>query len=344
MKEKEILVFQRKDPLFIDSGQGDIRIEDFPVKILIAGDNNVYFELGMQGREPQLSCCGDKIVCSADGTWRTVEYGDEILVDDIGIVLYPDKVKVKTIRKVETDGLVPLDPKENRFENFPKYQRSPRLIKRVPTERIHIENPPSKAELSKTSLAQIIITPLIMLCITVAVSILMKRGIYVVVSVATTIVSMVASVIKYIHDKRDVRQQNQKREEIYDEYLLKIRKDIYAAHQAEQEAYTYNYPSIRQIENMINECSSRIYERSAGDEDFLTFAIGHQAEPVSFAIDYTYKELAMEDDALELEAQEICNRLGTIENKPVVIDLKQAHVGLQILFFSFSLFRFINIG
>ncbi len=328
MKEKEVLMFQRKDTLFIDSGQGNIRIEDFPVKILIADGNNVYFEPGIQERKERVSCGGREIVCSADGVWHTVEYGDEIQVDDTGIVLYPDRVKVKTVRKVETEGLAPLDPQENRFENFPKYQRSPRLIKRVPTERIHIENPPAKAELSKTSLAQIIITPLIMLCITVAVSILMKRGIYVVVSVATTIVSMVASVIKYIHDKRDVRERNRKREEIYDEYLLKIRKEIYTAHQAEQEAYTYNYPPIGQIENMINECSSRIYERSAGDEDFLTFAIGHQAEPVSFTIDYTHKELAMEDDVLEAEAQEICNRLGTIENKPVVIDLKQAHVGL----------------
>ena len=52
MKEKEVLVFQRKDTLFIDSGQGDIRIEDFPVKIMIANDNNVYFESGIQDREP----------------------------------------------------------------------------------------------------------------------------------------------------------------------------------------------------------------------------------------------------------------------------------------------------
>ncbi|MBD5474809.1 MAG: type VII secretion protein EssC [Lachnospiraceae bacterium] len=328
MKEKEVLVFQRKEPLFIDSAQGDIRIEDFPVKILITSDNNVYFELKTLDRKPQLLCGGEKVGCNEEGVWRAVECGDEIRVDDISIILYPDKIKVKTIRKVEADGLVMLDPKENRFENFPKYQRSPRLIKRVPTESIHIENPPSKAEISKTSLAQIIITPLIMLCITVAVSILMKRGIYVFVSIASTIVSIVASVIKYIHDKRDVRQQNQKREEVYDDYLLKIRKEIYAAHQAEQEAYAYNYPPIRQIESMINGCSSRIYERSAGDEDFLTFAIGHQTEKVSFPIEFAHKELAMEDDALETEAQEICNQLGMIEDKPVVIDLKQSHVGL----------------
>ena len=55
MKEKEVLVFQRKDTLFIDSGQGNIRIEDFPVKILIADGNNVYFEPGIRERKERVS-------------------------------------------------------------------------------------------------------------------------------------------------------------------------------------------------------------------------------------------------------------------------------------------------
>ncbi|MBR5798740.1 MAG: type VII secretion protein EssC [Lachnospiraceae bacterium] len=214
------------------------------------------------------------------------------------------------------------------FEGFPKYKRSPRIIKKVPTETIKIQNPPSKKELSKTSLAQIILTPLVMMAITVALSIFMKRGIFVLMSVASTVVSIIGSVCKFIRDKKDTITQNRQREEIYDEYLLSVRKQIYQAKTAEEEAYAYNYPSINRIESMINHYSSRIYERSAGDEDFLTFSIGHREAPVSFQVEFSYNDLLLEKDPLEQEAEEIRSSLAQIAQKPMVVDLKKAHVGL----------------
>lgn len=214
------------------------------------------------------------------------------------------------------------------FEGFPGYRRSPRLIKKVPAETIKIENAPDKKEMSKTSIAQIIVTPLIMLCITIAISIFMKRGIYVIMSIASTIVSIVGSVCKYVHDKRETLKQNRKREQLYDEYLLETRKNIFLAKKEEEDAYQYNYPSVKQIESMIQCYNSRIYERSASDDDFISFSIGYRKEPVSFKIEYSHKELALETDPLDKEAFEIKNNLGYIENKPVVLDLKKAHLGL----------------
>lgn len=209
-----------------------------------------------------------------------------------------------------------------------KYRRSPRIIKKIPTEEITILNPPPKKEMSKTNLAQIIITPIAMMLITVLVSILMKRGIYVIVSVASTVVSVIASTTKYIRDRKDIRQQNEKREEKYDQYLLDIRKRIYKQREEEREAYHYNYPDIRQIEKMICNGSSRIYERSNSDDDFLTFAAGFRKDHVNFRISFNKNELALENDPLEIEANEVKVNLQDIEDKPVVLDLKKAHIGL----------------
>lgn len=214
------------------------------------------------------------------------------------------------------------------FDGFPGYRRSPRLIKKVPTEKFKIENPPEKKQISKTSIAQIVVTPLIMLGITIATSILLKRGIYVLVSAVSTLVSIVASVCKFIQEKKDTKKQNIKREEVYDSYLLDMRKKIYNAKKEEEEAYSYNYPTVKQIENMIHCYNSRIYERSATDEDFITVSVGHRSEKVSFEIDYNHKELTMEEDPLDKEALEIKDNLGTIDKKPVVLDLKKSHLGL----------------
>ena len=217
---------------------------------------------------------------------------------------------------------------ENELLIETKYKRSPRLIRRVPTKAITIEKPPAKKEMSRTSLAQIIITPLVMICITVIICIFLKRGVYVIMSVASTIVSIFASVSKYIYDKKDMEIHNKKRDELYDKYLLNIRKQIYNTKKEEEETYIYNYPTISQIESMINNFSSRIYERNANDEDFLTFSIGYRTEQIGFQVNYVYNELEIDADPLEKEAYEIKTGMGMIPEKPVVINLKKNHLGL----------------
>lgn len=214
------------------------------------------------------------------------------------------------------------------FEDFPKYTRSPRMIKKVPDEKIEIKSPPQKSQISKTSLVQIIVTPLIMLAITIAMSIVMKRGIYVIMSIASTIVSLVASVCKYIHDKKANKEKNERRKELYEKYLLDMRKKINHKRQEEIEAYQYNQPEVQKIENMIREYSSRIYERNPRDDDFLTFSIGYVKSDVNFEVALNYNELSMEQDELEQEAKRIKDNLTSIERKPVVIDLKNTHLGI----------------
>lgn len=213
-------------------------------------------------------------------------------------------------------------------EDFPSYRRSPRLIKRVPEKAIKVERPPGKEQMSKTSLVQIIVTPLIMLGITLATGVLMKRGIYVLISAVSAAVSIIGSTAKFIQERQAVKAQNKKREELYDQYLLDKRKAIYEAGKKEEEAYTYLYPSVKQLEAMTHAFSSRIYERNPSDEDFLAFSIGYRREAVSFPIEYDTKELVMEEDPLEQEARGIRQNLGTIARKPVVLDLKKAHLGL----------------
>ncbi len=209
-----------------------------------------------------------------------------------------------------------------------KYKRSPRIIKRIPREPITIKNAPTKNEMSKSSLAQIIITPLVMLMITIAISILMKRGLFVIMSISSTIISVIASISKFIHDKKETTEQNKLREKVYEEYLLDMRKKLFLAKESEEESYNYNYPSISQIEKMIHYRSSRIYERSAQDEDFLTFNMGYYKSDVSYKVNFTYNDLSLQKDPLEEEAKEIINNLTVIDRKPVIMDLKSAHIGL----------------
>ena len=261
---------------------------------------------------------------------RTIELqdGDILLIGDIQFVynhgmisIYGDTERIHT-------KLLPGKSKTEEFEGFPNYKRSPRIIKRVPKETIEIAKPPEKKRMSGKGLAQVILPPLCMMCVTVAVSILLKRGLYIVMSLSTTLMTLVFSVIKYFNDKKDCKEQNARRLEMYDEYILSMRKKIYEAYQKEKEAYAYNYPSLREIENLIHDYSSRIYERNSNDDDFLHISLGEIRDTVSFPVKITYDPLKVEKDPLELEAKAIRDEFAYIDHKPVIVDLKKTHLGI----------------
>ncbi|MFT3984219.1 MAG: type VII secretion protein EssC [Lachnospiraceae bacterium] len=216
----------------------------------------------------------------------------------------------------------------SRPEKFPRYKRSPRLILEVPNETIEIKRPETKASISKSSLIQIIVSPLVMLAVTVAVGILLKRGIYMFMSVASTVMTMLFSAIRYISEKKDCGEQNRKREEIYGEYLLAIRKRIYQLRKKEKEAYGHNSPTVREIALMIEDHSSRIYERNAQDDDFLTITVGYEKTGSACPIKVSYDELAVKKDELDLEAKNIRDEFCFVDKKSVVVDLKKANLGL----------------
>lgn len=214
------------------------------------------------------------------------------------------------------------------MEGFPKYTRSPRIIKRLPEESFTIKNPPDKAVMSKTSLVEMLVPPLLMAGITVAVGILMKMGPYMYLTAVTTVLTTIFTITKYINERKDCKKRNKLRIEKYEEYLLSQRKQLYHAKMQEVDAWTYNYPSIKKIEKMIREYSPRIYEKSYEDDDFLTVSVGYAKAPISFHVAGEKENMDYEEDELVKEGMDLVREFSEIEEKPVVVDLKKAHLGL----------------
>lgn len=326
LQENLKTTYQRPRKVTIAAGQADIAIADFPFKVWIEGTSAYIERVSAQEEVPLHNGCplSDE---ELSGKIKFQE-GDTFSFDAGDITVFDRELVLKLKEGCYETELLLLGERGVPFEGFPHYKRSPRLIKRIPREKIEIESPPEKKELTKSSLLQIVIPPVIMLCVTIAISILMKRGLFVVMSIITTVMSVIASVTKYVKDKKECREHDKKRKELYDSYLLFTRKKIYSAREKEIDALTYHNPSVKSIERMINGYSSRIYERGAGDGDFLVFSAGTADEPVSFEISMQYNEMELDKDDLKKEAKGIREDFLMIKDKPVTIDLKQAHLGL----------------
>ncbi len=318
-------VFQRKSIITIADNNSDIVIKHIPLKVWIEGDV-ACFEATQ--KEEYVYHNGERYTISSVARMIPFQEGDTFIFANAGITIYAERIEVDMQPGSYETKLLEREVEDIPFEGFPHYKRSPRLIKRVPTDKIAINRPVEKGKKEKANLIQLIVPPIIMLGVTVAVSIVMKRGLFVIISAISTVMSIVLSVIRYIKQRKESREYEEKRKEMYDQYLLSVRKQLYRAKEKEIEAWEYNYPDIEAIEKMINGYHSRIYERSVSDSDFLTLSVGTATEPVSFPITMQSKEMELEKDELEEEALSIKRGFEHIENKPVVIDLKQAHLGL----------------
>lgn len=263
-----------------------------------------------------------------------ITVGDFLQITNTFVVFLANKIRISgniahfqsTLRQEKTE--------RGAFENFPHYKRSPRLIRTVRKQEIRVERPKSLGDAKPPSLISLILPPLVMIIVTVGIRVLVQMtsnsnvmGPFIFLSIAGTGVSLVTSIMRYFSSRKDRKEEVEKREKSYEEYLLRKRKEIFKAYRKEKDAYTYNYPTNEQISKMVRNYSPRVYERSSNDDDFLHVVLGMTSAKPQLKITFSTDELKNKEDPLEEEAKSLRDEFTLVE-KPLVVDLKKAHLGL----------------
>lgn len=293
---------------------------DFPVEMCLNGDTLM---IRKEGKADVL--LNDRPV--GDGQY-SIQAGDEFRIGDFLLTFFRDKLEVMPAQNPFRTTLLPARQEDVLFEGFPHYKRSPRVAWQIKEEEVKIKEPPHKKEMSKGSLAQVIIPPLCMLALTIVMGVMMKRGAYVYMTAGMTVVTLIFSIQRFVSERKDVKEDNIARRKMYDEYLLKKRKDIRKLRQDERTAIEYRDPSLPMIQDMISEYSSRIYERTILDDDFLKVNLGTRKGRSNIKVSYDERELAVVKDDLVEKAKDVAKEFEDAEQMPVEVDLKKAHLGL----------------
>ncbi len=314
----EGITFERGESLFIGQIQSDIQIEDCIAKIYIHGLN-----LSVSSADKMALYLNQQRISNGD---YEMQNGSVLLIGSVKLQIWKDVVGIWG-KHYETELLQIKSESQRLPEHFPLYKRSPRLIKRIEEKTIKIDVDTTDKQGGKKNLLQTILPPIAMVLVTVVVSLVLKRGAFVLMSVAATGMSTIFSVVKFLQDKKEDKLDAQKKKEVYDRYLLDKQKEIYKQWKAEQDTYAYNYPSIQTIEQMVLNYSSRIYERSNMDADFLTLSIGHYIDTPTFKIEDKTNELSLHENTYAQMVKDIKAQFGKIDI-PQIIDLKNANFGI----------------
>lgn len=312
--------FDRPTEIAISSGkEADIRIDGLQVRLYIQ-ENHIYVD---QNQESHLYLNQKKV----SETRFKIEQGDVLFLHSVKVIFAKEGIEIVGINTNYSTKLCEKEVRDVPFDNFPVYKRSPRLIKRLSAEKVPFELPREREKPSKKGLIMTVLPPLAMTGVTVAVGMLIGRGIYMLMSVSATGMAAVFSVIKYFNDRKERKEKNKIRIQRYEEYLWKKQKELAKLYEYEKEVYEYQYPQVKEIASKVRHYDSRIYERVQSDDDFLTVSIGHSRGTTCFQIDGKEPQWDAEPDELAETGQMIRKRFAIID-KPKVINLKYAHLGL----------------
>lgn len=307
--------YRRADKIRIDGVHGDLMIYGMEGEVLVT-ENKLYIK-----NTKAVSLNGELVSKEKD-----IQIGDILIIGKITISLFKEFISIQG-ENFES-RLQNYFYKEIPFEDFPYYRRSPRILKKIIQEKISIKEPPQKENMDKQEVVQMVLPPMVTMMITVCLGIFMKRGIYVIAGICTTIVSVLLSVYKYLKDRKEKIQKNLEKEQAYEEYLLDLRAVMRKKRQQEKDAMEYLHPNAEKISQMVLRYDSRFYERKQEDEDFLRLTLGYRSGESAIRIEGDKSSFKIKDGEGSQNAIRILEDFGKISDIPVTVDLYQEHLGV----------------
>lgn len=283
------------------------------------------------------------VVVIEDGKVRAIEgryYLNGVCKEEEGKLRNFDLILVETIKITYSKEVLTISGENyltslnrvlnrvNEIEDYPDYKRAARHIKRSPEDVVAIKSPKSKVKQTKGNLLKMVLPPLVTMAGTIAVGVILGRGIYMYVMALSCVITTTFSITSFFQNKREQKQEEINRKEQYERYLLKIRKELYSLKEKQYEAEHYQNPTSSEITKLIEMNSNRLYERNMLDADFLDINVGSITKESSYKIKYDNDEFKYEEDEVYKDIQNVVNNFTTIENMPYVISLQKSNLGL----------------
>lgn len=251
-------------------------------------------------------------------------FGDEITLSDLTkYKIYDEEIHVIGDTVVKLPIL--LESKYNRYEGFPDFHRSPRIIYRESQEKTEVAMPGNAPSKPQEQLLKTVLPPLVMLAVTILMAVIQPRGLYVIASAATTVMTIIFSITSYFRNRKKFKVESKKREEDYEKYLNVKSVELHQLEEKDRFGMNYHYPDIQTIQSMVEEYSPRIYEKTRLNFDFLFYRLGlgriKNPTEIKSSVNPTTK------DKLEKEGLELANKSQYLDDMPVVSDLMHGPVG-----------------
>lgn len=258
---------------------------------------------------------------------QLIGFGDELSLGAVTIKIFPDEVWVLGPAQVGRQLTLREPSRYGFYEDYPDYHRSPRIIYRGSEDKILINPPGQEPAKPSDELLKLIVPPLTMVGVTVLITLVQPRGIYILATVGMSITTMIFSIRGFIKNRKKYKADKKERIDLYRLYLKDKVKELTRLEREQKEGMHYHFPTILELTDLVESYNHRIYEKTPLHFDFLYYRLGLGKIPTSYDLKYGQQERSGKKDALEEEGYALYSRHKKIPDMPIPANLSHGPVG-----------------
>ena len=312
-------LLDRKELLISDQKGAAISLEA-PLELLLKRTKDSWLLTKMRGQVylNHVEWTGDQI---------QLEAGDELSLEGISLKVYPEEIWVTGPATVSSNLTLRGASRHGFYPDYPDYHRSPRIIYRSSEDKIQIAPPSKEPQKPNDELLRLIVPPLLMVGVTVLITLVQPRGIYILVTVTMSIASAIFSVRGFFKNRKKFKEDKKERIDLYHLYLKDKAIELNKLEREQRDGMLYHFPNINELTGLVTDYSHRIYEKTPLHFDFLYYRLGLGQVPTSYKLTYGQEERSGKKDALEEEGYALYTRHKKIPDLPIVANLSHGPVG-----------------
>ena len=322
LREGETKIYDLLDlsEIQIGSHKGALISLDAEIELLLQKTQNQWILTRMQGefyRNNHLE----------QNDQQLISFGDELSLGAVTIKLYPDEIWIQGPAQVGKQLTLREPSRYAFYEEYPDYHRSPRIIYRGSEDKILINPPGQEPVKPSDELLKLIIPPLMMIGVTILITLIQPRGIYILATVGMSITTMIFSIRGFFKNRKKYKADKKERIDLYHLYLKDKAMELTRLEREQKEGMNYHFPTVLELTDLVESYNHRIYEKTPLHFDFLYYRLGLGKLPTSYELNYGQRERSGKKDALEEEGYALYSRHKKIPDMPIPANLSHGPVG-----------------
>ncbi|AND80016.1 type VII secretion protein EssC [Streptococcus pantholopis] len=258
---------------------------------------------------------------------RELALGDELSMAGLLIKVYDEELWVSGAFQV-SEALAAMPQSHYGFyEGYPDYHRSPRIIYRSSEDPVTINAPEKEPKKPEDGLLRLILPPLVMVSLLIVISIIQPRGIYIIITMAMSTVTVIFAISNYFKRRRQYKRDKKDRVAHYQRYLSDKAVELEGLARRQRQGQFYHYPDPVTLDNLAAQYHHRIYEKTLQQFDALHYRLGLGEVATSYPLKYSQTERSGQTDPLEAQGYQLYQKSRRLSDLPIVANLMQGPVG-----------------
>lgn len=205
------------------------------------------------------------------------------------------------------------------------FSRQPRFLPDIPRGEIEVPNPPHLNEKPEIGWFGLLAPPAVMLVITLLITMTMQ-SIFMLISIATTIMTLIASLTGATSQIRKYKKKKKEREDKYLQFITDTRSELAIAREQQTKAMNEMFPDPMECVQRILDTDNKLWEKTPSHRDFLSVRLGLGSAPLEMSIRYTKQAFILESDPLIMEPQRLAYEFEKIPQVPITVNLLETGI------------------